>query len=108
MNKNTSTISRIIRSDQAREEMPLQLDFHEALQASRENRERAQERKEEVMHVSTVLTITSLTLLAVAYILVFAATLFDSQWRMSWPHFTYFAALHVLALTSFLLMEKTK
>lgn len=84
------------------------LDFLEALQASREERERAQERKEEVMHVSAVLTITSLTLLAVAYILLFAATLFDSQWRMSWPHFTYFAALHALALFSFLLMEKNK
>lgn len=88
--------------------MSPQLDFHEALQASREKRERTQEREKQVMHVSTVLTFTSLTLLAVAYILLFAATLFDSQWRMSWPHFTYFAALHALALISFLLMEKNK
>lgn len=74
-----------------------QLDFQQAL-----------ERRRKRANAAATLTLLSLTLLALAYITVFAASMASPAWRMSWPHFTYFAGLHALALISFLLMEKNK
>ena len=83
--------------------MSLQLDFQKALE-QREHKKR----RENFYNLFTLFTFVSFVCLALAYLIIFAASMTSPEWRMSWPHFTYFAALHAFALISFLLMEKTK
>lgn len=83
--------------------MSLQLDFHEALQ-----KQERKERRENVYTLFSLFTLTSFTCLALAYLTIFMISMTYPEWRMSWPHFTYFAGLHALTLISLTLMEKNK
>lgn len=83
--------------------MSLQLDFQKAL----EQQER-EKRRENLYNLFTLFTFTSFLCLALAYLIIFMASMFSSEWRMSWPQFTYFAGLHALAFISLTLMEKNK
>ncbi len=84
--------------------MSLLLDFCEALQ----KQERNKERRENLYILFSLFTLISFGFLTLAYVTIFMISMTYPEWRMSWPHFTYFAALHVLAFISLTLMEKNK
>lgn len=84
--------------------MSLLLDFCEALQ----KQERNKERQENLYILFSLFTLISFGFLTLAYVTIFMISMTYPEWRMSWPHFTYFAALHVLAFISLTLMEKNK
>lgn len=83
--------------------MSLQLDFHEALQ-----KQERKERRENLYTLFSLFTLISFGFLTLAYVTIFMISMTYPEWRMSWPHFTYFAALHALAFISLTLMEKNK
>lgn len=83
--------------------MSLLLDFHEALQ-----KQERKERRENLYILFSLFTLISFGFLTLAYVTIFMISMTYPEWRMSWPHFTYFAALHVLAFISLTLMEKNK
>lgn len=80
--------------------MSPQLDFQKALEQ--------QEHKKREKDLYILFTFTSFACLALAYLIIFMASMTSPEWRMSWPHFTYFAGLHALAFISLTLMEKNK
>lgn len=83
--------------------MSPQLDFQKAL----EQQER-KKRRENFYNLFTLFTFTSFACLTLAYLIIFMASTVSPEWRMSWPHFTYFAGLHALTFISLTLMEKNK
>ena len=84
--------------------MSLQLDFHEALQ-----KRKKEEKDRENMKLSFIfVTAFSVFFLILAYATIFTISMKYPEWRMSWPHFTYFAGLHALTFISLTLLEKNK